>query len=657
MVAGLRRLAQQLWLALLTLCALLSLPCSMLRWLRHDHSHRLRRQDWYFIAWRFTFPVLTLLLVVTLSCVGHLAGVLGYAAVAGSVWFYCNLLVIAMPFALVYRYPLFSHRLKALFWNGLAVFSVFNSLIECFVLTEGKRHSATHSISIGQSKLSWLMGNTMFGIVGLVGVPFCFAIQPRTIRIEVESDDARSEAQPSLSTSSLSTSVLSSSYYPHDLPLLLEATDDDDDATMAPTPTTPISNRLLYAAGASVLACFLAMICSNFPSQARTPASSLDMYWWPLYALSPCLIGYFLYHTFLMPSPLARASDAINVSDTQYDFNYLVIFTTVLVHVPVFVGHLCLELFAVVAATHKDDGGTTSTLKFLVSCLFLVVMQGYLYVLTRVVQTLSEPYAYPSLLYSAQLYYYLFWYLMVGSDTPIDMLYVAMLVVNNLHVVFANTGVYTDVTQLSVHCLHPKLQCLSMCLGSSVAVCFRAAKSSVKTDEDGMTVPHLPPSPAAARQRRTCFPEPPKAKDEDSVTGPQLHQLYFLMKLAEQDMMADTSALVLVPSILSWLSVVETPEEAATHGPPPLLNMWLRCLVMFFGRLGGSFLAREIFAYKMQKMPSSQQTGRDRIRIQRIMLADFYRQFWYLAAVTTVCAFACFDKAGWPARYTFYTTT
>ncbi|OQR96356.1 transmembrane protein [Achlya hypogyna] len=628
------------------------LPLTLLQWLRHDHSHRLRRQDWYFIAWRFTFPILTLLLVVTLSCVGHLTGVIGYALSAGTVWFYCNFLVIAMPFALVYRYPAFSPRLRALFWNGLAFFSLFNSLIECFVLTEGKRHTATHTITVGQSKLSWLMGNTMFGIVGLVCIPCIFAIQPRTIRIEVENDPYH-EPLPLPTTGTVAVA----SYYPNDFPP--QADEDDDDATMAPTPTTAISNRLLYATGLSLLFCFLAMICSNFPSQARTPASSLDMYWWPLYALSPALVGYFLYHSFLMPAPASRPTEALNVPDTQYDFNYLVMFTTMLIHVPIYLGHLCLTLFAVVAASQKDE--TSDTLKFVVSCLFLLVMQSYLFVLTRVVQTLSEPYAYPSLLYSAQLYYYLFWYLMVGSDTPIDLLYVAMLVVNNLHVVFANTGVYTDVTQLSVHCLHPKLQCLSMCLGSSVAVCFRATKSAAKGDDDRMSVPTmetgLPMSPATARNRR-CFPlpDPPKLKD-DAMSGPQLHRLYFLMKLAEQDMMADTSALVLVPSILSWLSWVETAEEAAAHGPPPLLNMWLRCLIMFFGRLGGSFLAREIFAYKMQKMPTSQQTGRDRIRIQRIMLTDFYRQFWYLAAVTTVCAFACFDKAGWPARYTFYTTT
>ncbi|OQS05381.1 transmembrane protein [Thraustotheca clavata] len=539
-------------------------------------------------AWRFTFPILTLVLVITLSCIGHLTGVLGYAFPAGIVWFYCNFLVIGMPFALVYRYPRFTARLRSLFWKGLGFFSVFNSAVECFVLTEGQRQ---HKVTLSQSKLSWLMGNTMFGIVGLVCIPFCFAIQPP----------------------------------------------------------------------------FLAMICSNFPSQVRTPASSLDMYWWPIYGLSPCLVGYFLYHSFMLPSaPTTQRSDSINVSDVQYDFNYLVMFTTMLIHVPIFLGHLCLTLFAVVAATHKDETG--STLKFFVSCFFLVVMQAYLFVLTRVVQTLSEPYAYPSLLYSAQLYYYLFWYIMVGTDTPIDFLYVAMLVVNNLHVVFANTGVYTDVTQLSIHCLHPKLQCLSTCLGSSVAVCFRAAskpKICGKFEDDGISLSRLddglPASPTFTRNRR-CFPEPPKVKVEPPPQ--QLHQLYFLMKLAEQDMMADTSALVLVPSLLSWLSWAESAEEAAAHGPPPLLNMWLRCLIMFFGRLCGSFLAREIFAYKMQRMPTvahsmvkQQQNSMDRIRIQRIMLADFYRQFWYLAAVTTVCAFACFDKAGWPARYTFYTTT
>ncbi|RHY57024.1 hypothetical protein DYB30_005780, partial [Aphanomyces astaci] len=89
-----------------------------------------------------------------------------------------------------------------------------------------------------------------------------------------------------------------------------------------------------------------------------------------------------------------------------------------------------------------------------------------------------------------------------------------------------------------------------------------------------------------------------------------------------------------------------------------LLNMWLRCVLMFGARVAGSFLSREIFAYKMQKRHPTLNSANavDRLRVQRIMLGDFRRQFWYLAAATTVVVFGCFDKAGWPSRYAFYTT-
>ncbi len=175
--------------------------------------------------------------------------------------------------------------------------------------------------------------------------------------------------------------------------------------------------------------------------------------------------------------------------------------------------------------------------------------------------------------------------------------------------------------------------------------------------------------------------------DDHHQQSPPQQQLLFLMKVSEQDLMADMTALILVPSLHTWLAFLEQDNHmfSSTH-------LWLRCLVMFFARIVGSFVAREIFAYKMIMSLSSSSSSssslfsslsslsalssqnakpsplpqhrydtavmelQNRARLQRIMLADFYEKFGYLMAVTTICAFACFDKPGWPARYTFYTT-
>ncbi|ETW02902.1 hypothetical protein, variant [Aphanomyces invadans] len=349
------------------------------------------------------------------------------------------------------------------------------------------------------------------------------------------------------------------------------------------------------------------------------------------------------------------------------DFNLVVLFTTVLTHVPVFVGHLSLALFSLV------DHHPTPVAKLAISCLYLGLMQLYFYLMTKVLQGFAPPYTHPSLLYVGQLYFYVFWYLLVGSDSPIDLVYFAMLALSNLHVVFANTGIYTDTVEtLTVACwLHPTTQLASMCVGSSVAVCFRAIQPPRQHSNSAtsMSLFHADgdvPNDSMKKHRRCLAYEnvidpsnanaPPLLHSSSRDATMELQQLYFLMKLAEQDHMADTSALILVPSLVTWLAWIETKETPMAS----LVNMWLRCIFMFGARVAGSFLSREIFAYKMQKRHStvadSTNATVDRLRVQRIMLADCRRQFWYLAAATTVVVFACFDKPGWPSRYSFYTT-
>ena len=76
--------------------------------------------------------------------------------------------------------------------------------------------------------------------------------------------------------------------------------------------------------------------------------------------------------------------------------------------------------------------------------LYLLLMQSYFFVITNMVNSMSDIFAHLPLLYVGQLYYYVFWYVLVGSDTPIDALYWGMLFLNNVHIAFLNTDVYTD---------------------------------------------------------------------------------------------------------------------------------------------------------------------------------------------------------------------
>jgi hypothetical protein len=352
---------------------------------------------------------------------------------------------------------------------------------------------------------------------------------------------------------------------------------------------------------------------------------------------------------------------------STFCFEHLIAYSIVVVHLPMFLGHLCLKLFAMAedGASRDWDPTWSSWMKFGVSILYLFTMQCYFYVLTHVVNAMSEPFSHPSLLYIGQLYYYLFWYILVGSDTPFDALYWGMLLVNNIHIAFLNTGIYSDVKESSVSCLAVPI----------AAACVPATNTSIPSSTsiaDLQEATH-PLSPKSLREKLASYPRNCStnsrshgnrcrvegANRSHGQSTEHLRPLYFLMKLAEQDNMADTTALILVPSLLTLLAVLDKPS----HGFSILyeqMNMWLRCICMFIGRLGGAYLAREIFTFKLRTRLRSGNVGTiegisTRLWIQRLMLQDFHRHYWYLMVVTIVVTFACFERIDLPFRFALLT--
>ncbi|GLD97657.1 hypothetical protein PINS_up006347 [Pythium insidiosum] len=641
------------------------------------------------------------------------------------------------------------------------------------------------------------------------------------------------------------------------------------------------TRRLLLLCALCASALWTAMVASY--TSTRALEANLA-YWFAVYLLSPLACG--LLWVALRQTEAETSAGTARPRASTFSFEHVVTYSVLVVHLPACLGHLCFRLFTLVELSdpaHGSDAAvgpgfhasagsglasaaaastttalslsaTTSWMKLATSMLFLLVMQGYFHVMTRVVNAMSEPYAHPSLLYLGQLYYYLFWYVLVGSDTPIDMLYWGQLLINYVHIALLNTGIYSDVKASSTSCcasVPSPLWGLLSESNSSVLMCFRAAmikssadhehasgeeedgeedddleraahelllrssNNSINDDNDEASgVQHRPSqrrsasvavpttdadafllgtddeddddknlkqkkkkrrnqqrrarderrhrslsmiaasarsllpfsgasaaaaaaasssaatiyfAPAAAcvsncasggaatnsacslcRTASTGAPctavdhhahhrlrhhssdstdsaTPPASQSSGSYrakshrTSSRLHQhkaapsehmrqLYFLMKLAEQDNMADTTALILVPSLLTLLAVLDKP----TQGLAILLdqtNLWLRCICMFIGRLGGAYLAREIFTYKLRRRLRQQQADRrgafseellhnigglsTRLWIQKLMLQDFHRQFWYLTMVTVVVTFACFERMELPARFAF----
>ncbi|KAG7380107.1 hypothetical protein PHYPSEUDO_007771 [Phytophthora pseudosyringae] len=717
--------------------------------------------EWNVFLWRATFPLVSLVLL-TLLCVAGQFGHGAYSLVVNPVWYLCNLTLVVTPFLVIFRFSgledpaeLGELQTKKL-WYGLAAVSAAISLVEWYM-------------SLPASRYSWIVGNTLFGIVALGAVPLFFSMQSRTARspyddlvMEQEQDEDRVDASTSSvdgETRRLGPRQRSGGVRP-------------DGDTWRPTEAEmqrqgqPVMTRLLYGCGFCVLVVWLVMF-SSYSSAKGAEASTRS--WFVLYLLSPVLC------VALFCARVARA---------RFSFEHAVAYSTLVVHVPLFLGHLCVRLFALA----EDPAASASTsseswLKLAISVLYLLLMQGYFFVITHMVNSMSEPFAHPSLLYVGQLYYYVFWYILVGSDTPIDALYWGMLLLNNIHIAFLNTGIYTDFKRTSSAWLAMPLHAN---ITSSVAFCLRTTTSAMDASrclphrrplgrqgllglncgvagaaametesdllEDGdecendhgygsdgfivtrnidvkePAIGELPSwqetgsrnrerdrsvggrrdaqasaldisSPArqtgtrktsslrdkCSRAQMNCrkcgdrtngssrssngnvAPSTSATNSASRVaTSDALRPLYFLMKLAEQDNMADTTALILVPSLLTLLAVFEKPGSALAVLQDQT-NLWLRCVCMFIGRLGGAFLAREIFTCKLRsRLRSSPEDLSDttqpeaigsidgmpaRLWIQRLMLQDFHAQFWYLTAVTMVVTFGCFARIDLPLRF------
>lgn len=768
-----------------------ALPLRLLeRFRRGPETH----SEWNLLLWRVTFPLVTLALCTLLAVAGQLLGLAAYSLLVCPVWYGCNLALGAYPFLLVFRFPELPAAAQWTLWRALAAVSAAVGALEWYM-------------SAPRSKLSWILGNSLFGIVAVGALPKFFQLQRRVARShydalvqeaddeeestgldgssEDEPEDWRLASNPGVEQVLLhQMDVYSPSSTPPATPKLLASPSfgqlGGDGMMLDGTPAFPASlgprrrmtpdgsstkaahskyaevgastesGRLVYVSQACAAAVWLVMFASY------SSGDSGSALWFLLYALSPVLcIVLFWYRD-------RRRS-------TVFSFDHLVLYGTLVVHIPIFLGHFCVRLFAMAEGAGVDGGdgatdGTASSswLQLGVSILYLLLMQGYFFMMTHVVNRMSEPFSHPSLLYIGQLYYYTFWYILVGSDTPIDALYWGMLLVSNVHIALLNTGVYTDFKQSSTgwlaslsHITAPMAMCLRASGTSMPRVIARCSRPGLSKLHEPFDVSRDPigvepdqdyrsdidetidfGDPSDARGEPSFRPwrsttksdeaqylpsqigkdtkEKPRSKSmastvsqlsrscsnlrrssglltSDSSQGccrncdtagstatpmrsssilsssdlassqAQLRPLYFLMKVAEQDNMADTTALILVPSLLTLLAVFDKP----THGFLVLQeqwNMWVRCVCMFIGRLGGSFLAREIFAFKLksslrsaasaaEELPETIDGLSARLWIQRLMLQDFHGQFWYMMAVTLVVTFACFDRVDLPLRF------
>jgi hypothetical protein len=133
----------------------------------------------------------------------------------------------------------------------------------------------------------------------------------------------------------------------------------------------------------------------------------------------------------------------------QYSFAYLFFFVVVVCRLPDYLGHIALHYFNQMEhKAHESISGTgTGLTKFAVSLGFMGVMQGFFAIMRVVTERMAEKGAFPQFRFIGQLYFYYFWYLLMGGTSALNYTFWLMLWVQNLHYILTNTGVYAELLE------------------------------------------------------------------------------------------------------------------------------------------------------------------------------------------------------------------
>lgn len=287
----------------------------------------------------------------------------------------------------------------------------------------------------------------------------------------------------------------------------------------------------------------------------------------------------------------------------EFSMPHLVCYNLLCLRIPDVLGHWVVTT---VTGLQMSPGTTTTAISFA----YMAAMQGYLVVLKWVCRHMSAPDMFPRFQFVAQMYYYLFWYMML--------------------MVLAPGGVDDRNFWLMVFFLN----------GVSLA------------------------SNAGILNLTRAFLRP------GSVPDPPLKVL-FDSKLAVQDQLADVVSLLVVPAIATSFHIC-TSLRVPNYPIGPLLSLWQRFLVLLLARLLSGLLTEEIFrrrvdvlnkaeALELQLLPIDDSQNRTRYlsdicigpKLALEAMRNIERCELYFATVAVVCTFSVFQKGDWPTRYAF----
>jgi len=291
----------------------------------------------------------------------------------------------------------------------------------------------------------------------------------------------------------------------------------------------------------------------------------------------------------------------------EFSVPYLIVYNVVCLRVPDLLGH---SIIAVLGDIHLYSSVRTATT--IISFTYMGAMQAYLALLRWVCRNMAAPHLFPRFYFVAQMYYYLFWYMMLMVISPGGVedlsFWIMVTMLSGTHLA-SNTGFLQQVNSVLRH--------------------------------------------------RQMVADPPL-------------KILFDSKLAVQDQLADVVSLLIVPSVATSFHICASLRES-TFPVSALFSLWLRFGALLMARLLSGLLTEEVFRRRVDLLNKADamqwrllpidETHSNRARylndvslgpkLAMESLRNIERCELYFTAIAVSCTFAVFQRGDVPTRYAF----
>jgi hypothetical protein len=298
---------------------------------------------------RLTFPWLPLGICTVVVIAGQFGDVI-YNLSSVPIWYLSNLYVLAYPFLAIYNYADFGDVLVSRHELVVAIIGGVSCFISVLELLLAELH---------KGKWTWVIGNTLFALVGMISFPASLMKLPRRLRrqpLRVPSPESAKHAE------------------------------DDHDLNLANggLPSIVDQSSKSFISRGGVAALYVSAVTVGFGLGIVYISflnSSGHTYWNWLIVVGVLQV-------------LVVYCDSTR--QLSYNFYYIIFYAVVMNRMPDFLGHIPLHFFNILSENAAEQMPEYSLLvRLIVIVGFVIVMQAYLVLLTSVVSNMTEPHCSP----------------------------------------------------------------------------------------------------------------------------------------------------------------------------------------------------------------------------------------------------------------------